>query len=134
MGCGVVPAVGNLLGQKAIDKIERIVFLIVHRAKVTHCVYTPWTTRTAVAGLDFGVVDVMWGTTRQKLPSFRFGIVDIRCAMDDAVVESLAGMCVWLAGHGHRRSRQRQWPARGRARRIERDHLEGAVVSGSECG
>ena len=84
----------GLRAEKHCYWIEDRVFLVVHRAKVRMCVYTRWATTTAVAGLDFGVVDVHLDTTRQRLPGFKLGIVYIGCAMDETVVEALAGMCV----------------------------------------
>ena len=84
----------GLRAEKHCYWIEDRVFLVVHRAKVRMCVYTRWVPTTAVAGLDMGVVDVHLDTTRQKLPGFKLGIVYIGCAMDETVVEALAGMCV----------------------------------------
>ena len=55
----------GLRAEKHCYWIEDRVFLVVHRAKVRMCVYTRWATTTAVAGLDFGVVDVHLDTTRQ---------------------------------------------------------------------
>ena len=84
----------GLIEEKHVYWIEDRVFLVVHRAKVQLCVYTQWATPTAVAGLKFGVVDVHLDTTRQRLSIFKLGIVYISCAMDEAVVKALAGMCV----------------------------------------
>ena len=84
----------GLRAEKHCYWIEDRVFLVVHRAKVRMCVYTRWVPTTAVAGLDMCVVDVHLDTTRQKCPGFKLGIVDIGCAMDETVVEALAGMCV----------------------------------------
>ena len=92
---GVSESVKNLVAEKAIYKLETRVFLIVHRAKVKGCVYSPWKSNTAVAGkLEFGVVEVFLETKHQRLPKFKLGIVDIQCEMNRDVVRALAGMCV----------------------------------------